>query len=190
MYAVSHIVVAVLWAGWALYWAISAQGNKLTEREGDGISRLAYSLPLWLAAWLLIGRGLPLPVLYGRFVPDTVAIEIIGLVVAAAGFAFAIWARIQLGSNWSATVTVKQDHALIENGPYAIVRHPIYTGLLAAIVGTALVFGEWRDLAALALVAASCWYKLRLEEAWMVETFRDVYESYRKRVPALIPFVL
>lgn len=72
----------------------------------------------------------------------------LGLLMVICGLAFAVWARIHLGRNWSGTVTVKEDHELIRSGPYGIVRHPIYTGLLLAIAGTAIVFGEWR---------AVCW---------------------------------
>ena len=79
----------------------------------------------------------------------------LGLIMVAAGIAFAVWARHYLGRNWSGTVTVKQDHELIRSGPYRLVRHPIYTGLLLAILGTAVAFGEWRGLLAFALLTGS-----------------------------------
>jgi len=183
-----HDVIAALWVGWLLYWwAIAARGTKPTARREKLTTRLAYSLLLWIAALLLFGR---LHFMGSRFVPGGLDVALIGLVIAAAGFAFAIWARVHLGSNWSGTVTVKQGHTLIESGPYAYVRHPIYTGLLAAFLGTALVLGEWRDLLALVLVLASLWYKLSLEEKWMGETFGEAYADYRRRVKALVPFLL
>ena len=107
----------------------------------------------------------------------------------AAGIAFAVWARHYLGRNWSGTVTVKQDHELIRSGPYRLVRHPIYTGLLLAILGTAVAFGEWRGLLAFALLTGSLLLKLRVEERFMGESFPNEYARYRAEVPALIPFV-
>ena len=95
-----------------------------------------------------------------------------------------------LGRNWSGIVTVKQDHELVRSGPYRWVRHPIYTGLLIAFVGTAISRGEWRGVLAVLIVFAALWRKLQLEERWMIETFGDAYLRYRAEVRALIPFVL
>ena len=86
-------------------------------------------------------------------------------------------------------MTVKQEHELIRGGPYAQVRHPIYTGLLLAFIGTAIVRGEWRGVLAVLIVFAALWRKLRLEERWMTETFGDEYRRYRERTAALIPFI-
>jgi protein-S-isoprenylcysteine O-methyltransferase Ste14 len=87
-------------------------------------------------------------------------------------------------------VQLKQDHELIVRGPYSIVRHPIYTGLLLAFLGSALAIGQWRALLATAIVAISFWRKLRLEERWMRELFGDRYVNYMRRVKALVPWVL
>ena len=190
MTAWPHSIAAVLWIGWLVYWGIAAARTKPTARQESVASRLIYTVPLWFAGWLMIDGRLRIAVLHVRFVPDGWAIEIAGLIVVIAGITFAVWARVHLGANWSGTVTIKQDHALIQSGPYGLVRHPIYTGLIAAIAGTALVFGEWRDLVAFVLVVASCWYKLGVEERLMAETFGPAYEDYRGRVPALIPFLL
>jgi len=87
-------------------------------------------------------------------------------------------------------VTIKQDHELVTSGPYAFVRHPIYTGLLLAIGGSAIALGEWRGVVALVLAAAALWMKLRVEERWMREQFGAAYTAYAARVAALVPFVL
>jgi protein-S-isoprenylcysteine O-methyltransferase Ste14 len=97
--------------------------------------------------------------------------------------------RALLGSNWSATVTVKQHHELIRRGPYAIVRHPIYSGFLLGVLGTALALGEVRGLVALALAFAGWYLKARNEEQFLVEQFGDAYVGYRRNVKQLIPFV-
>jgi len=85
---------------------------------------------------------------------------------------------------------VKEDHELITSGPYGWVRHPIYTGLLLAIVGCALARGEWRGLLAVALVFGALWHKLKLEEKWMREQFGETYVVYSRRVAALVPHIL
>ena len=87
-------------------------------------------------------------------------------------------------------MTVKEGHELITSGPYALVRHPIYTGLLLAIVGCALARGEWRGLLAIALVFVVLWRKLKLEEKWMRVQFGESYETYSRKVPALVPFII
>jgi protein-S-isoprenylcysteine O-methyltransferase Ste14 len=129
-------------------------------------------------------------VLGARFLPAAGWVAPLGMVMTLAGLLFACWARHVLGSNWSAVVQLKQDHELIERGPYRHVRHPIYTGLLLAFLGTAVALGEWRGLLALAIVAVSFWRKLRLEERWLGEQFGAAYADYMRRVKALIPGIL
>ena len=102
----------------------------------------------------------------------------------------AIWARVALGRNWSGTVTIKQYHQLIRTGPYSVVRHPIYSGLLLALLGTALAVGETRGLVALAGAFLMGIFKARTEERFMIEQFGSQYEDYRKRTKALVPFIL
>jgi len=114
---------------------------------------------------------------------------VVGVALNFAGLLFTVWARVHLGRNWSGAVTLKQDHELITSGPYRIVRHPIYTGLLLAFAGLAVARGEWRSILGLVIMALSFWLKLRIEERLMVEQFGSAYETYRRRVNALIPFV-
>ncbi len=180
--------IAVLWLGWLAYWAVAAGNVKATASEESWQSRLAYSAPLWVAAFLLIDRHLgPLS---QRFLPADIWIPTVGVLITAAGFAVAIWARIHLGTNWSGKVTVKQSHELIRTGPYALARHPIYTGLTLAFIGTAIAIGEWRALVAAVIAIASFCYKLSIEERVMIDTFGDAYREYRRQVRALIPFVI
>jgi protein-S-isoprenylcysteine O-methyltransferase Ste14 len=94
-----------------------------------------------------------------------------------------------LGGNWSGRVTIKEGHTLEKRGPYAIVRHPIYSGLLLAVLGTAIAFREIRGLIAVALVFAMLLMKSRMEERFMMEEFGSVYRDYGRQVKALIPFV-
>jgi protein-S-isoprenylcysteine O-methyltransferase Ste14 len=108
----------------------------------------------------------------------------------ALGLGFAVAARAWLGRNWSAEVTIKQNHELVRSGPYTIVRHLIYTGMLLELVGTALSVGKWRALVGLVLIVAALLRKLSIEERFMSEQFGEAYARYRAEVPGLIPFVI
>jgi len=113
----------------------------------------------------------------------------IGLLMTITGVMFAIWARATLGRNWSGMVTVKQNHELIRTGPYALVRHPIYTGLLFAAVGTSIFDGEIRSLIALLVVLSVLSYKMKIEEQFMTARFGSEYAGYRNKTKALVPFL-
>jgi protein-S-isoprenylcysteine O-methyltransferase Ste14 len=192
-YSLYDLPLLVLWLGWVAYWLVAAWDVKPARRKESWATRLltmVLTLPvvvLFAAPRSALPSGLAW--LGARFLPDTIFVYALGLAVVIAGLAFAVWARVYLGRNWSGTVTVKDDHTLICGGPYAIVRHPIYTGLLVAILGTAIVFGEWRGLVAFCFLAAAYLLKLRREERFMAESFPDAYRRYRAQVPALVPFL-
>jgi protein-S-isoprenylcysteine O-methyltransferase Ste14 len=132
----------------------------------------------------------PLGALDRRFLPRSETAYWCFAALTAAGLMFAVWARAHLGRNWSGTVTVKEEHTLITSGPYAAVRHPIYTGLLTGFLGSALALGTWRGLLAFAIVFVALWRKLLVEESFMAQTFGDSYAQYKARVRALIPYIL
>jgi protein-S-isoprenylcysteine O-methyltransferase Ste14 len=181
-----------MWAAWGLYWLVSSFGNKSTSRRETTLDRLAHLGPLLVGFVLIASRQLPFAILYERFLPGQYwqLSFWFGAAIAGSGFALAIWARVHLGRNWSASVTVKEQHEHITSGPYAGVRHPIYSGLLLAFFGTAVALGEWRGILAFFIVAASLWAKLVREERFMSEHFGHGYDSYRQRVAALIPYVI
>ena len=183
-------LIGALWIAWTVYWFAAARDTKADDRRESAVSRASHIVPLVLAAALLWARELPGGFLGARLLPDTPATFHVGLAVLACGLGFSVWARRVLGGNWSGVVTVKHDHELVRSGPYRIVRHPIYTGLLIAFAGTAIARGEWRGVLAVALVFVAFWRKLAIEERWMIETFGEAYLRYRAEVRALIPFVL
>ncbi len=111
----------------------------------------------------------------------------IALIMIVVGLSFATWARLHLGKYWSGRITLKVDHRLIQTGPYAWVRHPIYSGLILALLGTAISLGTVRAFLGFALILLSFFRKLALEENWLRSHFGTEYERYRKRVRALIP---
>lgn len=182
-------LVAGPWLAWLAYWIVAARGAKTVHRVESIRSRASHLVPLWAGvALLVVQRGTP-AFLFERFVPRGVIADCAGAILLAAGLGFSVWARRHLAGNWSSAVTLKQGHELIRTGPYAIVRHPIYTGLLTALLGTALLTGEWRALIAVVLFAIAFLRKLGIEERFMREMFGEQYERYRAEVPALVPLV-
>ncbi|HLY19184.1 MAG TPA: isoprenylcysteine carboxylmethyltransferase family protein [Bryobacteraceae bacterium] len=190
MYPEIYYCTRAAWVVVGFVWLLAAVVSKRTARSEPVGSRLAH-LAIMIAAFaLLFSSTLALGPLGERFVPDRPAIAWTGFVLCVTGCAISIWARLMLGGNWSATVTVKQHHTLIRRGPYAVVRHPIYSGFLLAALGTSLVVGEWRGLLGLALAVVGWRTKSRVEEAFMREQFGAAYIDYQRDVKALIPFVL
>jgi protein-S-isoprenylcysteine O-methyltransferase Ste14 len=182
-------LIAALWLAWALYWLVGAFNTKVTQRRETLGSRLAYVLPLIVAAVLLGWRHLPWgPLLAMRLWPRSLALYWTGVALLTAGLLFAVWARVHLGRNWSGSVTVKEGHELIRTGPYGLTRHPIYSGLLLAVIGTAVTSGTVRAWVGVVIIAVAFVVKARAEERFMRETFPGEYERYREEVPALVPF--
>lgn len=180
-------LIDLLWVAFFLYWYAAARGMKRTAWRASLPAELAHRLPLALGVALLFLPRLPPPLLRRIVAPDPAA-GALGVLLVLLGMGFAIGARRFLGGNWSGRVTVKEGHTLVTSGPYRIVRHPIYTGMLLAFLGTALALGELSGFLALPFLFASFLIKSRQEEARMRATFPD-YDRYAKRTPALIPFL-
>ncbi|MEP6502547.1 MAG: isoprenylcysteine carboxylmethyltransferase family protein [Betaproteobacteria bacterium] len=186
---VHRLVIPALWCAWALYWWATSRDVKTTTRREPFLSRAGHIGPMVVAAALLWSPRLAVLGLDGRFMPWAPWESVAGVVVTAGGLGFAVWARRHIGRNWSAIVTLKEDHELVTTGPYALVRHPIYTGLLFGFLGSAIALGQWRGLLAVAIVYVALLRKYRLEERWMHERFGTAYDAYRARVRALVPFL-
>jgi protein-S-isoprenylcysteine O-methyltransferase Ste14 len=183
-----QILFPTLWIAWLVYWWVSARNVKETRWQEPLGSQLLHRVPLLLGALLFAApRLLPLG-LRRRLLPVGALAPTMGVLLIAVGLGFSVWARRHLGRNWSSQVVVKEDHALIRTGPYSRLRHPIYTGLLLAFLGTAVIIGEVRGFLAFVLLLISFAIKSRAEEARMREIFRE-YEQYRRETAALIPYV-
>jgi protein-S-isoprenylcysteine O-methyltransferase Ste14 len=183
------LALKITWAVFIAVWIIGAFTAKRTIRRQSLRSRVGmvaiglaeYYLLFWVAEYFRFAHW--------RFLPDLKLYAWIGLLMTMAGVAFAIWARLTLGRNWSGTVTIKQDHELIRTGPYALVRHPIYTGITLAVLGTAIFDGRVRSAILILVMLSVLIHKMRMEEQFMNEQFGSEYTRYRQRTKALVPFL-
>ena len=183
------LVIVFLWLGFLLSWWVGAAWSQQAEKLAGVRAELPYRLVLVVGAVLF---AIPAHRYHGPFRLWYVTYNQAWICAALLflGFSFAWWARIHLGRLWSGWVTKKPDHQVIDTGPYAIVRHPIYTGLLLAIYATAAAKGTVLGLVGAALLTASFWLKARLEENWLrQELAQGDYDAYRRRVPMLLPFI-
>lgn len=183
----SYRIINWAWLIFAVIWLVTAFTSKRTVRRQSAGSRLV-QVGLGIVAGLLIWG--PWSAVLGReVVQRSVTSAHIALALTLVGMAFAMWARLTLGRNWSGTVTVKQDHELVRSGPYSIVRHPIYSGILLALLGTAIARGYIGAFIGMAVAAVALRLKSLTEEAFMTEQFGSQYATYKRSVKALIPFV-
>jgi protein-S-isoprenylcysteine O-methyltransferase Ste14 len=182
-------LIGMLWLLWALYWAISALSTKPVRQREAPSSRLAFVIPMVIAALLLLlGHAGP-PWLVAHVVGGGWTRYWIAVAMVAVGILFAVWARVALGGNWSGAVTVKEGHELIDRGPYRRIRHPIYTGLLLSVLGTGLAAGRVYGLLAFVIALVAMVRKLRIEELYMAQEFGDRYAAYGQRSWALLPWI-
>jgi protein-S-isoprenylcysteine O-methyltransferase Ste14 len=184
-----------LWGAWVASWAAASIWTRRTAARPSSVDQAAHLIPTIVGAFLIAGgarmriaaEGAPLGLFRLWETPVEVGWALTG--VTALGFAFTWWARIALGSLWSSAVGRKEGHTVVASGPYAIVRHPIYTGLIAALFALALQLGSPISLAGTAVIAVGFWLKARLEERFLSnELGPDAYAAYRARTPMLIPF--
>jgi protein-S-isoprenylcysteine O-methyltransferase Ste14 len=182
--------IETVWMLVGCCWMVGALRSKPAARHERLRTRVVHLAIMTVACVLLFSSSTRIGVLGSRFLPEYNGIGWAGLGITVAGCAFAVWARILLGTNWSARVGVKQNHQFVRTGPYAVVRHPIYAGLLLAILGTALALGEVRGLIALGLALIGWFTKARAEEQFLVEHFGGAYVRYCREVKQLIPFIL
>jgi protein-S-isoprenylcysteine O-methyltransferase Ste14 len=182
----TNLELAPWWVA-GVYWAFGAlrvKPPKVTEGPGD---RLFHTALMGLAFVLLFAHRLDLGSLDLRFVPERTWLRASGILLTYLGAGIAIWARYSLGQYWSARVMLKVDHRLIRSGPYAYVRHPLYAGLLLAMVGTGLVVGEWRAVIGVVLGVLELSRKAAKEEALLATEFSEDYSEYRKHAGFLTP---
>ena len=179
----------VVWIAFIVYWRIKAAGTKTTQRQEPTASGILRLLAFLIVIVLLSTTRIPLPWLYRQLWPSGIWSFCVGAAITVAGLLFAVWARQHLASNWSSSVTIKQGHELITTGPYAVVRHPIYTGILTGFLGTAIALSQVRGVIGFVLIFLVLWPKLRMEEEWLRSQFGETYATYAHQTAALVPYL-
>jgi len=184
------VVIRFAWIAWFVSWLAAAVWSDRTVARPSIRREILYRLLAIAGVILLFGMYFhPVSAEIVLWEPrPEVAWAMAGLVVM--GLAFTWWARISLGRLWSSTVTRKAHHHVVDTGPYAIVRHPIYTGIILASIATAMMRGTVLAFAGAAILTLSWYVKARLEEEFLREKLgKEQYDAYKRRVPMLIPFV-
>lgn len=179
-----------IWIVFLVFWMLAALVQKRNARRQSMGSRLLQVSIILLVLVPFFVEGRRMGLLYRHLYPNLLFVQYFGVLLLLLGCGFAVWARFVLGRNWSGIVTVKEDHTLITGGPYAWVRHPIYTGILLALLGTAVMLGTVLNFVEVSAAVFALWLKLRTEEKFMFETFGERYKAYRQQVKALIPHVI
>ncbi|HEY0704192.1 MAG TPA: isoprenylcysteine carboxylmethyltransferase family protein [Candidatus Acidoferrales bacterium] len=176
------------WLLFAGYWFVTALGAKKPSKQEEPRARLAYVAYMVVGFFLLYDPAPPLlGLLNRRFVSDAPAIPWLGGWLALGGVLFAVWARATIGRNWSAEVQIKQDHQLIRTGPYAHIRHPIYTGILMAVAGSALAIGEYRALLGLVVLGLGFARKAKKEERLLSAQFGPAFAEHQRHTGFFLP---
>jgi protein-S-isoprenylcysteine O-methyltransferase Ste14 len=172
--------VVVVWVAGALYNARRAPKERIRSDSRLGI--LGAASFLVCSVIVFFGRGFA-----QNFAVDAAWVRYLGLAVLIASTAFALWARFALGTSWSMAPEVGGDRRLRTSGPYAVTRHPIYTGLLGMLLGSAFLGGLGQGI--LLVVAGLIVFSVKIhsEEQLLLENFPAAYPAYRQRVPQLVP---
>jgi len=182
-------LIALIWVAWLLSWAAGSFFSAKTEKHVRTWDSRAYRIPILIGAVLLTpwtARILGERPLYQLGSTGVYVLAALTL----AGTLFTWWARIHLGRFWSNAITRKEGHRVIDTGPYGLVRHPIYTGLIGAMLATGLAVATVSAMLGVFGIAFGLWQKARMEEGFLsTELGADAYEPYRRRVPMLVPFL-
>ena len=183
-----ELTTARLWIAWIVSWWLAAfWRDRAVTRPSFG-SEIGYRVIVIAGAWLLYYSFVPGAPRLAIWSPGT-AVKWVMAALVAIGLLFTWWARIHLGRLWSSSVTRKAEHRIIDSGPYGLVRHPIYTGVIVAQPATAVENGSVQALAGAALMIVGWYVKARIEESFLrTQLEPGVYDAYARRVPMLVPF--
>jgi protein-S-isoprenylcysteine O-methyltransferase Ste14 len=168
-------LLGILWLFWLVYWISAAQRTAPNKRMETLLEGASYRIPLAIGVFLTVFWWMPLFLRIPALWTQSPLAAGTGLAFTVAGLCFAVWARMHLGKYWSGRISLKENHRVIQTGPYAWVRHPIYSGLILAL------------FAGFAFMLISFVRKLKIEETWLRSQFGAEYEAYQNRVKALIP---
>jgi len=180
---VVDLVILVGWVGFWVYWLAASVGVKTGRTRWGQFAGIRVGIFLII---LLLAR---LRVFKGHTVTHDAVLEGIGLGLFLLGLAVAVWARIYLGGNWGMPMTRKDNPELVTTGPYHLIRHPIYSGILLAMIGTAIAVSVYWLIAAV-VIGGYFIYSATVEERYMAERFPDTYPGYKRSTKMLVPFLL
>ncbi len=176
-----------LWMVLLVVWVVLWFGMKKAKKLENWWERAQHGIFVTLGFYLLFAKGAHWGWLDYRLLPNTGAVWLAGLALTAVGIGIAIWARLSLGSNWSGMVTLKAGHELVRTGLYRWIRHPIYTGILLGMVGTAMIRSHVRGWIGVAVVLGAFYFKARREERFLREEFGAGFEEHARRTGMFLP---
>ena len=175
------------WTIWAVWWLAMAFFSKSNKRRESVGQRIEHLVPAILGFTLIFREGFAGSLLARPIISSNPLLLWLCVMVAILGLLFAVWARLILGSNWSGTVTIKTNHQLIRRGPYRWIRHPIYTGMLAALLATALIQGLLSGMIGFAFVLLALYRKARREESFLSQEFGEGFSEHRQHTGMFLP---
>jgi protein-S-isoprenylcysteine O-methyltransferase Ste14 len=183
-----HVILAVMGIGWLVFWVgwLIASFTAKTSQSGrwGGLGGgLRVSVAIVVIILFRLNTG------HGHHAVTGPLLGWIGLALWVIGLGIAIWARFYIGRNWGMPMTRREDPDLVTTGPYRLIRHPIYTGIILGLVGTVLATSLWGLIAA-AVVAVYFGVSANREERFLAERFPDTFPPYKARTKMLIPYVV
>lgn len=175
------------WIVFAVYWTIGAFKTRRTAKKESFAARYSVMAAEVVGFYMLLSGDAGIGVLGRRIFTRTFELRVVGVVVLWIGIGLALWARWHLGQYWSGRITIKEGHRLIRTGPYARLRHPIYSGLILAAAGTAIEIDQWRGVAAVCIILFGFWIKGSREEALLSKQFGAEFDEHRRSTGFLLP---
>lgn len=179
--------VEIPWLVFIAYWLLAALKTQRTQKKESFAWRYGIMFIEVLGFFLVFGGDADIGILGRRIFPPNYDLGIAGIVLTWAGIALAIWARAHLGQYWSGRITIKEGHKLIRTGPYNRLRHPIYSGLDLAVVGSSLIIDHWRCVLGVSIIVLGFWIKAKREEAMLAGQFGDAFDEHRRFTGFLLP---
>ena len=176
-----------IWSIFGVYWLSAGWSKKEEQTSESPVYRIARLAILAITFTLLFARWTAVGILGTHFLPVIPPFEYVGFALALAGITLALWARVHLGQFWSDKVVLKVDHQLIRTGPYAFLRHPIYSGVLLGVAGTAILLGEWRGVLAFIILLTNYWVKARREDRILAGAFASTFADHKHQAGFLLP---
>jgi protein-S-isoprenylcysteine O-methyltransferase Ste14 len=183
-------ICGYLWMAWVVIWTLWAFQSKQTRQRESLGSRMSYTMVLWVSMVLMFFSKNLSGWWHSGVLAYAAWMGWAGVAITVLGFVITFWARFTLGGNWSSNVTIKVEHELVRSGPYRWVRHPIYTGMIVALAGTAVARDQWRGVVAVALMWVAFTIKRMKEEQFMRQTFGAHYLEYSQTTGAIFPLLL